>query len=152
MAIVIPTYHPKSVRNRCVIEVFGGVFVLSLCFFDLSVGLWAFVIGLSQISFFFSSSQNSLFSTCFSIFEQEENFEFLKQDQTSLQFYIQLKQRALLFINGYHFNKITKFSIATGEILNTVGSFLFRFLFNFVLFPIPCYVFSSFLFISLFSV
>ena len=74
MAIVIPTYRPKSVRNRCVIEVFGGVFVLSLCFLDFFVGVGAFVIGLSKISFFFSSSQNSLFSTCFSIFEQVENF------------------------------------------------------------------------------
>ena len=41
---------------------------------DFSVGVGAFVIGLSKISFFFSSSQNSLFSTCFSIFEQVENF------------------------------------------------------------------------------
>ena len=53
MAIVTPTDHPKSVRNRCVIEVFGGVFALSYCFFDLSVGVGAFVIGLSQISFLF---------------------------------------------------------------------------------------------------
>ena len=45
--------RPKSVRNRCVIEVFGGVFVLSRCFLDFSVGVGAFVIGLSQISFFF---------------------------------------------------------------------------------------------------
>ena len=42
-----PTDRPKSVRNRCVIEVFG-------CFLDFSVGVGAFVIGLSQISFFFS--------------------------------------------------------------------------------------------------
>ena len=77
MAIVIPTDRLKSVRNRCVIEVFGGDFVLSLCFFfflDLGVGVGAFVIGLSQISSFFSSSQISLFSTSFSIFEQVENF------------------------------------------------------------------------------
>ena len=33
--------------------VFGGVFVLSWCFLDLSVGVGAFVIELSQISFFF---------------------------------------------------------------------------------------------------
>ena len=32
-AIVTPTDRPKSVRSRCVIEVFGGVFVLSRCFF-----------------------------------------------------------------------------------------------------------------------
>ena len=52
--IVVPTDCPKSVRNRCVIEVFDGVFVLSRCFLDFSVGIDAFVIGLSQISFFFS--------------------------------------------------------------------------------------------------
>ena len=73
MAIVIPADRPKSVRNRCVIEDFRGVFVLSLCFLDFSVGVGFFVIGLSQISSFFSSSQNSLFSTCISIFEQVEN-------------------------------------------------------------------------------
>ena len=28
VSAVTPTDHPKSVRNRCVIEVFGGVFVL----------------------------------------------------------------------------------------------------------------------------
>ena len=54
MAIVTPTDRTKSVRNRCVIEVFGGVFVLLRCFFDFSVGVGAFVIGLSQISSFFS--------------------------------------------------------------------------------------------------
>ena len=53
-AIVTPTDRPKSVRNRCVIEVFGGVFVLSRCFLDSSVGVGAFVIGLSQITSFFS--------------------------------------------------------------------------------------------------
>ena len=56
MAIVTPTDRPKSVRNRCVIEVFGSVFVLSHCFLNFSVGVGAFVIGLSQISSFFSST------------------------------------------------------------------------------------------------
>ena len=54
VAFVTPTDRPKSVRNRCVIEVFGGVFVLSRCFLDMSVGVGAFVKGLSQISSFFS--------------------------------------------------------------------------------------------------
>ena len=48
LAIVTPTDRPKSVLNRCVIE------ILSRCFLDFSVGVGAFVIGLSQISFFFS--------------------------------------------------------------------------------------------------
>ena len=57
MAIVIPTDRPKSVRNRCVIKVFGGVCLLSRCFLGgFSVGVLAFVIGLNQISSFFSSN------------------------------------------------------------------------------------------------
>ena len=56
VAVVTPTDRPKSVRNRCLIELFwGALFELSLCPFDISVGVGAFVIGLSQISSFLSS-------------------------------------------------------------------------------------------------
>ena len=56
VAVVTPTDRPKSVRNRCLIELFFvALFVLSLCPFDISVGVGAFVIGLSQISSFLSS-------------------------------------------------------------------------------------------------
>ena len=48
MAVVTPTDRPKSVRNRCVIEVFGDFFVLSVGF-RISVGIRVFLIGLSQI-------------------------------------------------------------------------------------------------------
>ena len=54
VAVVTLTDRPKSVRNRCVIELFTALFVLSLCPFDISAGVGAFDIGLSQISFFFS--------------------------------------------------------------------------------------------------
>ena len=54
MTAVTPTDRPKSVRNSCVIKVFGGVFILSRCFLDCSVGVGVFVTGLSQISSFFS--------------------------------------------------------------------------------------------------
>ena len=54
VVIVTPTDRPKSVRNRCVIEVLVGGFVLSRCFLDFSVGVWGFVIEMSQISSFFS--------------------------------------------------------------------------------------------------
>ena len=47
ITVVTPTDRSKSIRNRCVIEVFGGVFVLSRWFFDFSFGVGAFVIGLS---------------------------------------------------------------------------------------------------------
>ena len=53
MSVVTPSDSPKLVRNRCVIESFGDVFVLSCCPFDISVDVGAFVIGLSQISSFF---------------------------------------------------------------------------------------------------
>ena len=36
IAVVTPTYRPKSIRNRCVIERFG-VFVLSFYLFLISV-------------------------------------------------------------------------------------------------------------------
>ena len=58
VAVVTPTYCPKSVRNRCVIEVFGGVCVLSLSFLEFSVGVRGFVIGMSQISSFFLECDN----------------------------------------------------------------------------------------------
>ena len=50
----VGTDRPKSVRNRCVIEVFVS-FVLSLYFCEFSVGIGDSVIGLSHISYFFSS-------------------------------------------------------------------------------------------------
>ena len=57
MTAVTPTDRPKSVRNSCVIKVFGGVFMLSRCFLDCSVDVGVFVTGLSQISSFFSYIQ-----------------------------------------------------------------------------------------------
>ena len=54
VALVSPTYRHKSVRKRCVIELFVGLFVWSICPFDISVGVGAFVMGLNQISSFFS--------------------------------------------------------------------------------------------------
>ena len=55
VAVATPTDRPKSVRNRCLIELFVALFVLSLCPFDISMSVGAFVIGLSQISSFLSS-------------------------------------------------------------------------------------------------
>ena len=50
VALVTPTDRPKSVRNRCLIELFCGVVCVVTCPFDISVGVGAFVIGLGQIS------------------------------------------------------------------------------------------------------
>ena len=65
VAVVSPTDRPKSVSNRCVIKVSGGVFVLSNWFFflEFSVGVGAFVIGLSQISSFSSDVLSSIQSS-----------------------------------------------------------------------------------------
>ena len=57
VAVVTTIDRPKSVRNRSVIELFCGVVSVSVCPFDISVGVGAFVIGLSQISSFFSQYQ-----------------------------------------------------------------------------------------------
>ena len=65
MTAVTPTDRPKSVRNSCVIKVFGGVFMLSRCFLDCSVGVGVFVTGLSQISFFFSFKIYKLLAVTF---------------------------------------------------------------------------------------
>ena len=65
MTAVAPTDRPKSVRNSCVIKVFGGVFMLSRCFLDCSVGVGVFVTGLSQISSFFSYIPVHLLVNCF---------------------------------------------------------------------------------------
>ena len=56
VAIVTRTVadRSKSVRNRCEIEVFGCVFVLSHCCLSFSACVGSFVIWLSQISSFFS--------------------------------------------------------------------------------------------------
>ena len=40
--VVTPTDRPKFVRSRCVIEVFGDVFVLSRCFFGFFCGCGGF--------------------------------------------------------------------------------------------------------------
>ena len=62
MTYVATTYHPKSVRNRCVIE----RFVASLCYFDLGV----IVMPLHQIPFLFA---NWRADTLNSLFEKKKN-------------------------------------------------------------------------------
>ena len=52
MTAVTPTDRPKSVQNRCVIQVFGGVFYVVTLLFYISVDVGDFVIGLSQNSSF----------------------------------------------------------------------------------------------------
>ena len=46
MAVVTSTGRPKSVRNRCVIEVFGGVLCCQLVV-GFSVGKRVFIVALS---------------------------------------------------------------------------------------------------------
>ena len=61
VVVVTSTGRPKSIRNRCVIERFGGVFVLLPCL-KFSVGIGALVIGHSQISSFFSWDNRTYFN------------------------------------------------------------------------------------------
>ena len=54
VAVVTPTDRPKSVRNRCVFELFCSVVCVVTLPFDISVRVGALFIVLSQISSFFS--------------------------------------------------------------------------------------------------
>ena len=67
MIVVTLTDRPKSVRKRCVIEMLGGVFVLSRCFLDFSVDARALVIELSWISSTFSCVCNNFYTVAISI-------------------------------------------------------------------------------------
>ena len=54
VAIVTPTYRRKSVRNRCLIDVFGGVCVLSRCFLGCFCGCRGFCYRTKSDLFLFS--------------------------------------------------------------------------------------------------
>ena len=81
MAIVTHTNRLDSVRNSCVIEVFSEVFVLSGCFLDLSVGLGALVIALSQISSFFLKFKLNFKIYVSLPFEKEQGYRFIHVDR-----------------------------------------------------------------------
>ena len=53
VAVITPSGRPKSVLNHCVIELFDGVFALSRCFLNFSVGAGAFVIETDSNLFLF---------------------------------------------------------------------------------------------------
>ena len=83
MAVVTPTDRPESVRNRCVIEVFGGV----LCVVIL---LWvgAFVIGLGQISSFFPPRKKSRYNDVYLMVLREKGSDMIKKNINKLFFYL----------------------------------------------------------------
>ena len=59
VAVVTPTDRPKSVRNRMCNRMFlWRCLCCHLALFDMSAGVGAFVIGLSQISSIFSNSSS----------------------------------------------------------------------------------------------
>ena len=86
VTVVTPTDLPKSVCNRCVIKVFGGVFMLSRCFLNFSVGVGAFVTELSQISSFFSCNSPNHTQKFDTITAVSNRFESLSLEQTSNSF------------------------------------------------------------------
>ena len=68
VAVVTQTDRHKSVRNRCVIELFCDVVcVVTLPFWHFCFDVGAFVIGLSQISSLFSFIANNLYVTSISL-------------------------------------------------------------------------------------
>ena len=83
VTVVTPTDLPKSVRNRCVIKVFGGVFMLSRCFLNFSLGVGAFVTELSQTSSFFSCNSPNHTQIFDTITAVSNGFESLSLEQTS---------------------------------------------------------------------
>ena len=81
MVVVTATDRPKSVHNRCEFEVF--FFLALLCYqfsVEFSVGIGAFVIGLNQISFFFSFSQQEHFQAIPVVVFNEPIFYYLLSD------------------------------------------------------------------------
>ena len=74
VAVVTPTDRPKSVRSCCLIERFCGDVCVSLCPFDISVGVGAFVIGLRQISSFLSWTQIVLCSMSIRFMRQRKSW------------------------------------------------------------------------------
>ena len=73
MTVVTPTDRPKSVRNRCVIEVWWLFLCCHVAFWIFSVFVGACVIGLSQISSCFSSSVINNLVSIFSHIQCNEN-------------------------------------------------------------------------------
>ena len=78
--------------NRCVIEVFGGVCVCCRLVFEFSVGIGGFVIGLGQISFFFSLS-SSLCDKSALVRFREEGFKLRERDMGFIWFLALLPTR-----------------------------------------------------------
>ena len=59
MTVGTPTDSPKSVRNRYVIEVLEAFLCCQLVV-EISVGIGAFIIGLSHISFVFTLGERDV--------------------------------------------------------------------------------------------
>ena len=59
-SLLVNIHTVCTFTDCCVIEVFGGVCVCCPLVFEFSVGIGVFVIGLGQISFFFSSVERSI--------------------------------------------------------------------------------------------
>ena len=67
--VATPIEQPKSLRNRCVIDIFGSAFCfeLSRCFLNFSMGVLAFVKGLSRIVSFFLLQIKEMSTSMFEI-------------------------------------------------------------------------------------
>ena len=80
MTAVTQSDRPNSVCNRCVIELFDDVFLLSCCPFDISVGMRVFFHRTESDLFLFSLdklSGNSVIGFCL-------NTEYRTQSRTNV--------------------------------------------------------------------
>ena len=108
VALVTPTDRPKSVRNPCLIELFVALFVLSLCPFDISVGVGVFVIGLSQISSFFTKLKFQLILTR-KMLMLSKRYESTEVDRRTVGIILQrldlsslTDERSIVYSSGFH--------------------------------------------------
>ena len=99
MTVVTPTDCPRPVRSRCVINGFGGVFVLSIDCFEFSIG-----ISNSARSLPFSVIIATYYSVCVSIISRRKSCilgykpcqAFLKKLTRSVNFVIDYIQASLV--------------------------------------------------------
>ena len=102
VAVVTPTDRSKSVHNRCVIELFSGLFVLSLCPFDISAGIGACVTGLSQMTSFFFKVMTYVINT----HKKEETIGWNKVYNSNNSELTEKGVYVVYIIKRYHFKAI----------------------------------------------
>ena len=146
MTVVTPTDRPKSVRNRCVIEVFGGLFVLSIgfrifCWYrgfrhrsesDLLLFLLEFLLVLT-VGVFFSSEWIGLLSSYSIIFQLymwrhiDVQADWRISFESNQLFHSKNPQiTSKLLSQGYKYQQIRKTSRSDSKPLSRYGAIPFK--------------------------